>query len=60
MKTKEKTIKQIKEEILEALEEPKPLSNLVGGFISILFATSMLSKSIGIATKSLKKEGILK
>ena len=58
---KQKTTKQIKEEIIEALEERKaPLGNMIGGLVSILFSLSILTAGIGIATKSLKKEGILK
>jgi len=39
-----KRIQKIKEQILEALEEEKPFSNLVGGFISILIGTKIMSK----------------
>ena len=48
-----KKIQKIKEQILEALEEPKKfkLRGLVGNFYSLAIA----SIGIGIATKSLKE-----
>ena len=50
-----KRIQKIKEQILEALEEEKPFSNLVGGFISILIGTKMRLKKTKWAVREYKK-----